>query len=80
MGPRRWSVRLTAAERERIFFLSVTLDPEVDTPEVLGAYAHRHGADLTSWAFLTGSLQVMQMVWARGSSRDRATWLSAATS
>ncbi|HSX83398.1 MAG TPA: SCO family protein [Candidatus Saccharimonadia bacterium] len=55
--------RLTAAERERIFFLSVTLDPEVDTPEVLGAYAHRHGADLTSWAFLTGSLQAMQEVW-----------------
>jgi protein SCO1/2 len=55
--------RLTEAERERIFFLSVTTEPEVDTPEVLRAYAHRHNADLTSWAFLTGSLPAVQDVW-----------------
>jgi protein SCO1/2 len=54
--------RLTEAERERIFFLSVTTEPEVDTPEVLRAYAHRHNADLTSWAFLTGSLPAVQDV------------------
>ena len=55
--------RLVAAERERVFFLSVTTAPEVDTPEVLRVYASRHGADLTSWAFLTGSLQAVQEAW-----------------
>jgi len=55
--------RLVAAEREQVFFLSVTTEPEVDTPEVLQAYARHHGADLTSWAFLAGSLQAVQEVW-----------------
>jgi protein SCO1/2 len=55
--------RLTAAERQQGFFLSVTTDPEVDTPAVLYAYANRLGADLASWAFLTGPPQVVQAVW-----------------
>jgi protein SCO1/2 len=45
------------------FFLSVTTDPEVDRPEVMKAYAERHGADLTSWAFLTGTPAEVQAVW-----------------
>jgi protein SCO1/2 len=55
--------RLTAAERQQVFFLSVTTDPEVDTPAVLHAYANRLGADFASWAFLTGLPQVVQAVW-----------------
>ncbi len=55
--------RLAAEERERVFFLSITTEPEIDTPEVLQAYASRHGADLASWAFLTGSPQAVQEVW-----------------
>ena len=55
--------RLTAAERQRVFFLSVTTDPEFDTPAVLHAYANRLGADLASWAFLTGPPPVVQEVW-----------------
>jgi len=39
----------------RVFFVSVTVDPERDTPEVLGRYARAHGANLGGWAFLTGS-------------------------
>jgi protein SCO1 len=46
--------RLTAVERQQVFFLSVTAQPDVDTPAVLHAYAHRLGVDLTSWAFVTG--------------------------
>jgi protein SCO1 len=38
-----------------IFFLSITVDPERDTPEVLTRYAQAHGANLAGWAFLTGS-------------------------
>jgi protein SCO1 len=55
--------RLTAAERQQVFFLSVTAQPEVDTPAVLHAYAHRLGVDLASWAFVTGAPQTVQAVW-----------------
>jgi protein SCO1/2 len=39
----------------RIFFLSITVDPERDTPEILTRYAQVHGANLSGWAFLTGT-------------------------
>ncbi len=39
----------------RVHFVSVTVEPEVDTPAVLAAYAQRFGADLAGWSFLTGS-------------------------
>ncbi len=55
--------RLTSQERRKIFFLSVTVDPEVDTPATLRTYAKRHGVDLTSWAFLTESPTVVREVW-----------------
>jgi protein SCO1/2 len=55
--------RLTEAERQQVFFLSVTTQPEVDTPAVLYAYANRLGVDLASWAFLTGHPQAVQEVW-----------------
>jgi protein SCO1/2 len=40
--------------RERVHFVSITLDPVRDTPEVLSSYAHARGADLSGWSFLTG--------------------------
>lgn len=36
-------------------FLSLTADPEYDTPEVLRRYAGRYGADGASWMFLAGT-------------------------
>ena len=39
---------------ERVAFVSITVDPERDTPEVLKQYADTFGADLKGWAFLTG--------------------------
>jgi protein SCO1 len=38
----------------RIAFISITVDPERDTPQVLKEYAHAFGANLAGWAFLTG--------------------------
>lgn len=35
-------------------FLSITVDPEYDTPEVLRKYAHAAGASPHRWMFLTG--------------------------
>lgn len=40
--------------RERIHFLSFSLDPETDVPAELERYAKKHGADLSGWSFLTG--------------------------
>jgi protein SCO1/2 len=39
----------------KIFFVSITVDPERDTPDVLTRYAQAHGAKLSGWAFLTGT-------------------------
>jgi len=36
-------------------FISVTIDPEFDTPEVLRRYAEQHGYDPGHWSFWTGS-------------------------
>ncbi len=41
--------------RAKTWFVSISLDPEHDTPERLREYASARGADLTSWSFLTGS-------------------------
>lgn len=39
----------------RVRFVSITVEPEVDTPAVLKSYALAHGADPAGWSFLTGS-------------------------
>jgi protein SCO1/2 len=39
----------------KVAFISITVDPERDTPEVLKQYAETFGADLNGWAFLTGA-------------------------
>jgi protein SCO1 len=39
----------------KIAFISITVDPERDTPEVLKEYAEAFEANLAGWAFLTGS-------------------------
>jgi len=39
----------------RIVFVSITVDPERDTPEVLKEYGEAFGADFAGWYFLTGS-------------------------
>lgn len=45
---------LDPALRERVHFVSISLDPERDTPEALAKYARERGADLEHWSFLTG--------------------------
>ncbi|MBI4263376.1 MAG: SCO family protein [Acidobacteria bacterium] len=43
-----------APELADVRLVSVTLDPEVDTPDVLKAHAQRVGADPRRWHFVTG--------------------------
>jgi len=46
--------KLPAALRERVWFVSISIDPAYDTPEALRGYAEARGADLARWSFLTG--------------------------
>src|SRR5712691_2639467 len=47
--------RLGADFGPRVYFVSVTVDPERDTPEALKRYAEVHRANPAGWAFLTGT-------------------------
>jgi protein SCO1/2 len=46
--------RFRARLGKDLVLLSVTIDPQNDTPEVLNEYAARWGADSSGWKFLTG--------------------------
>jgi protein SCO1 len=47
----------------RVRFASISVEPEVDTPAVLKAYAKAHGADVAGWSFLTGeSAEIRELV------------------
>lgn len=39
---------------DNVRFLSISVNPEQDSPEVLGEFASRYAADTTKWHFLTG--------------------------
>jgi protein SCO1/2 len=43
--------------------VSISVDPENDTPEVLAAYASKHGAQKGNWRFLTGQ---RDQIWSLG--------------
>jgi protein SCO1/2 len=47
--------RLGADFGRKIAFVSITVDPERDTPEVLKEYGEAFGANFAGWSFLTGS-------------------------
>jgi protein SCO1/2 len=42
------------ASKPDVHLLSVTVDPERDTPQTLSLYAAKHNADAKRWLFLTG--------------------------
>jgi protein SCO1/2 len=46
----------------KVAFLSITVDPEHDTPDVLKRYARTFGADPAGWQFVTGSPSAIQDV------------------
>lgn len=49
-----------------VHFVTLTTDPENDTPAVLSTYARRFGATPERWHFLTGSKQQIAEVAVRG--------------
>jgi protein SCO1 len=46
----------------KISFISITVDPEHDTPTVLKEYARNFGVDFKGWAFLTGTVEAIDDV------------------
>ena len=47
---------------EKIVFISITVDPERDTPQVLKDYAQAFGANPAGWFFLTGAPESLRNV------------------
>lgn len=54
--------RLGADFGAKIVFISVTVDPERDTPQVLREYAQVFGANPSGWYFVTGAPDVIRDV------------------
>ena len=53
---------LPEADRRRTRFVLVTIDPKVDTPERLLAYAHEHALDLDRWTLLAGTPEQVRVL------------------
>jgi protein SCO1/2 len=47
---------------DKVAFVTITFDPERDTPEVLKAYADKFGADQRGWYFLRGDQAAVEKV------------------
>ena len=53
---------LSPAVRARTEFVSISLDPEHDSPEVLSRYARERGIDTSDWSLLTGPVDEVEKV------------------
>ncbi|MCQ4347446.1 SCO family protein [Pseudomonas stutzeri] len=59
-------VRAALGERAaRVHFVSLSSDPQHDSPQALKAYARKHGADSANWVFLTGEQDGVGLVLSR---------------
>jgi protein SCO1 len=56
-----------------IFFVSLSVDPEVDTPERLKGFAEAFNAG-PGWTFITGSLENMRVIKAKLGDRSEKLW------
>ena len=53
---------LPEADRRRTRCVLVTIDPKIDTPERLRAYAQKHGLDLSRWTLLNGPSEQVRVL------------------
>ena len=60
------SVHKAYLENEKIRMVTITVNPDYDSPEVLTEYGKRYNADFTKWHFLTGVYEKIQNLIANG--------------
>jgi cytochrome oxidase Cu insertion factor (SCO1/SenC/PrrC family) len=48
--------------RDKVRFISLSVDPERDTPEAMKAFAKKNQADFPNWYFLTGDKQNLEFI------------------
>jgi len=53
---------LVDSVRDDVWFVSLSIDPERDTPEAMKGFAEKHGADESRWIFLTGDKQNLDTI------------------
>lgn len=51
---------------DRVEFVSVSVNPDTDTPEILQQYAARFQANSKKWHFLTGNIEAIQRLAVEG--------------
>lgn len=60
------AIATAAKDDAGIRFVSISVDPENDTPRALRAYGVQYGADFARWSFLTGDQKVIEETVLRG--------------
>ena len=53
-------------EESAVQFLSISVDPDYDTPAVLRVYSEKVVADASRWRFLTGDRETIWKLWKHG--------------
>ena len=66
MTERMSMVQHDLLENDKLKFVSFTVNPDYDTPEVLKKYAQRFDVDDSSWSFVTGKYDQIQELIADG--------------
>lgn len=56
------SLQKSLKKTNDVHLVSISVDPNNDTPEILADYAKKYNADLTSWHFLTGKVSTIYTV------------------
>jgi protein SCO1 len=53
---------MVPAIKDEVWYVSLSVDPERDTPEAMKKFAQRQGVDESRWIFLTGDKQNMEFL------------------
>lgn len=62
MSARMRSVQRAVKGKSDVRLVSISVDPERDTPPVLNAFAQRYGAPTPQWIFLTGTAPTVHLI------------------
>ena len=53
---------MVPAIKDDVWFISISVDPERDTPEAMKEFAEKQGVDESRWLFLTGTKQNLEFI------------------